>query len=117
MNRNLSYPIVFTHLGLEINAAVDRGSSLPIEDLHEHIENKTLWKHLEKEFKIIVLCNKEQKEEMLIFFKDLAHMTDHEREYNIQKNGLCLLIAYLYDAINSENNEDAFPSLFRNSQK
>ena len=113
MTQNLNYPVVFTALGFLINSLVDKGEHISKEDMYLHIENRTVWALLEDKLGNRWLClyTEVQRNELVDFFASSANAIDAEDKYGVVQNGYCLLLAYLFEAVQSGEKSGWFPSL------
>jgi len=71
---------------------------------HEQIENGDLflWIH-DKEPEIDQsLYLDDDRSAMLVFFQRLGSAADAKRKYNVEENGLCLLLAYCLEGLQHE---------------
>ncbi len=100
MNGQLRYSM----LGVQLIGAIDRGASHPVEELHEQVQSGGLflWIH-DKEPEIDQsLYLDEDRAAMLKFFQRLGSAADAKRKYNVEENGLCLLLAYCFEGLQHE---------------
>lgn len=113
MDKNLNYPVVFTALGFLINSFIDEGGYISVEDMRKHIDNETVWALLEEKLENgwLSLFSDTQRKELLDYFQSSVNAIDEERKYGVEKNGYCLLIAYLFEAVQSGVDSGWFPSL------
>jgi len=116
MTQNLSYPFVFTALGFLINSLIDKGERISKEDMYKHIENRTVWTLLEEKLtdRWLSLYPETQRNEMMDFFASSANAIDAEDKYGVVRNGYCLLVAYLFEAVQSGEKSGWFPSITSN---
>jgi hypothetical protein len=113
MEGDIKYPIVFTSLGLLINYLIDRGETISKDDMYVHIENRTLWTLLEEKLDNgwIGSYNENQRNEFSDYFDSCANAIDSERKFGVVNNGYCLLIAYLFEAVQNGKETGWFSSL------
>lgn len=113
MTENLNYPGVFTVLGFLVNSLIDKGENISKEDMYKHIENRTIFALLEEKLgkKWLSLYNDVQKNEIMDDFASCVNALDAEDDYGVVNNGYCLLIAYLFEAIQSGKESGWYPSL------
>jgi len=100
MDRELRYAA----MGVQLIAAIDRGASRAVDELHEQIDSGDifLWLH-EKEPEIDQsLYQDEDRAAMLKFFQRLGSAGDARRKYGVEENGLCLLLAYCFEGVQHE---------------
>ncbi|NLP59399.1 hypothetical protein [Lutibacter sp. B1] len=98
----MKYPVRYTYLGFYINSLVDEGETLDLNETHEKIRNKTLFKWLKEKFpeKLdISLYTEEELNAIESFFESISVAVDEDRKMGITKNGLCLLVAYCLEAL------------------
>lgn len=101
----MRHPVKFTFLGFHFNSLVDAGEILDLKTTHEKIRSKQLFKWLKIRYGNrldISLFNKIQLGEIESFFESLSVATDESRKMGIEKNGLCLLVAYCLEAAQRE---------------
>jgi len=101
----MRHPVKYTFLGFHLNSLVDAGEFLDLKATHEKIRSKQLFDWLTTMYgdKIdISLYDKTQLNKIEDFFKSLSITTDEARKMGIEKNGLCLLIAYCLEAAQRE---------------
>ncbi|KAA5544849.1 hypothetical protein [Adhaeribacter rhizoryzae] len=104
----MRHPVKFTFLGFYFNSLVDSGEFLDIKETHSKIQNKELFNWLKAKYSDrldISLFNKEQLNEIEDFFESLSIATDEKRKMGIEKNGLCLLVAYCIEAAQREEKD------------
>jgi len=113
MTQNLNYPVVFTALGFLVNSLVDKGERITKEDMYKHIEDRTVWTLLEEKLgnRWLSLYNDVQRNELMDHFASSANAIDAEDKYGVVNNGYCLLIAYLFEAVQSGEKSGWFASL------
>ncbi len=100
MDGQLRYSV----MGVQVIAAIDRGASQTVDELHEQIDsgNIFLWLH-EKEPEIDQsLYQDEDRAAMLKFFQRLGSAGDAKRKYGVEENGLCLFLAYCFEGLQHE---------------
>jgi len=94
----------YSMMAVQLIATIDRGASHPVGELHEQIENGDLflWIH-DKEPEIDQsLYLDDDRSAMLGFFQRLGSAADAKRKYNVEENGLCLLLAYCLEGLQHE---------------
>lgn len=113
METTLKYPVVFTLLGFLINTLIDKGETISVDEIYDHIEKRTLWTLLEEKLDNgwIGSYNENQRNEFYDFFEACANAIDSERKFGVVKNGYCLLIAYLFEAVQNGKETGWFLSL------
>lgn len=113
MTINLSYPVIFTYLGFHINSLVDQGEHFSYEEMLVHCEKRTVWTLLEEKLGKgrLDLYSELQREELSDYFESCANAIDAERKLGITQNGYCLLVAYLFEAVQNGKESGWFRSL------
>lgn len=113
MTQNLNNPFVFTALGFLVNSLVDKGEHISKEDMYKHIENRTVWTLLEEKLgnRWLSLYNDVQRSEFMDYFESSANAIDAEDKYGVSNNGYCLLVAYIFEAVQSGEKSGWFASL------
>lgn len=97
----MRHPITYTFLGFYFNSLVDSGEVLDLQTTHDKIRSKSLFKWLMTKYADrldISLFSTEQLDKIEIFFESLSLATDERKKMGIEKNGLCLLVAYCLEA-------------------
>lgn len=103
----MKYPVKYSYLGFYLNSIVDNGGFVELEIMKSKIDNKIVFQYLKEKFgdKLdISLYTKEEIEEIEYYFYNLYSVSDERRKFGIEKNGICLLIAYCFNAL--QNNPD-----------
>ena len=101
----MSYPINFTYLGFIFNALLDEGKFLNLSETHKKIEEKQLFEWLTERFDEnidIGLFSKEELNEIEDFFLSLSICVDENKKMGVFNNGLCLLVAYCFEALQNK---------------
>jgi hypothetical protein len=100
--------IKLTYLTYELNGLVDRGHSIPLKETLESCQQETMFEELERRFAFketgldLSLLKLEERKELADAFRERALAGGEREYYNVERNGLCLLIAYAQDLINQE---------------
>ncbi len=97
----MRHPVTFTFLGFYFNSLVDSGEFLDLKETHNKIRIKKLFEWLMSIYSDkldISLFTKDQLDKIETFFESLSIATDEARKMGIEKNGLCLLVAYCLEA-------------------
>lgn len=96
----------YTMLGFEVIAAVDRGGSVRVDELRQHIDNDTLFQFLRDSDPEIdhSLFQAEDQAAVTKFFKGLGDAADGKRKFGVEENGLCLLAAYCFEGLQHARN-------------
>jgi hypothetical protein len=111
---NYVYPCIFTFCAFCVNAIIDKGIFIPIDEMIAHIEKRTVWDLLERQninSKFLSNYSQIQRNELMDYFERSAITIDADKEFLIQRNGCCLLLAYLINAIQSGKESGQFTSL------
>jgi len=101
----MRHPVKFTFLGFYFNALVDSGEFLDLKETHTKLRDKQLFDWLLSMYSDrldVSLFTKEQLNEIEDFFESLSNTTDEARKMGINKNGLCLLVAYCLEGAQRE---------------
>jgi hypothetical protein len=110
----LGYPAIFTFLAFCINAIIDKGKFIPYNEMTMHIEQRTVWDLLEKQATNPIwlkFYSEQQRKELMDYFDRSLNAINAEDKYGITKNGYCLLLSYLIEAVQSGEDSGWFPSL------
>jgi len=97
----MRHPVTYTFLGFHFNSLVDAGEVLDLQQTHDKIRSKSLFKWLKAKYDSsldISLFSEEQLDKIESFFESLSISTNERRKMGIEKNGLCLLVAYCFEA-------------------
>lgn len=81
---------------------LDRGITLPIDDVKEKINDGTIFERLENKFGLdmdMSLHTNANRSEMLYLFQQLYNTVDSCRKMGVELNGISLLIAYSIEGI------------------
>ena len=98
---------LLTYFTFEINMLVDNGLSMTVNEVKKLCEEKRIINEIEKRFPQnrtgldLSLLKPEIREELHEIFYDMA-LALNKREFLVEKNGLCLLIAYAQEQIQRE---------------
>jgi hypothetical protein len=101
----MRHPVTYTFLGFYFNSLVDSGEFLDLRETHNKIRSKKLFEWLMTMYSDrldISLFSKDQLDKIEDFFESLSIATDEARKMGIEKNGLCLLVAYCFEAAQRE---------------
>ena len=93
-----------TFLGFYLNGALGSGKydEVSITEVKNQIEKGTIFKYLENTLGDdidISAIDLKDRQELLEEWEDLANAVDERRKLGVDKNGLCLLVAYLLEGI------------------
>ncbi len=99
-----------TFLAFQLNYLLDRGYYAPsVEEVKEQIKNKKLFDYLKAkcrdDYLDLSLLDDTDRKELLEEFEGLADNVDEDRKMGIQKNGICLLLAYVIELIQRKKND------------
>lgn len=103
-----------TYLTFELNALVDKGFSMPLKEAKQLCEEKKIFEELQRRFSfketgldlsLIMKSEPKTQEELSDIFADMAIAVPERRKFGVEKNGLCLLIAYAQEQIQREAKE------------
>lgn len=105
---------LLTYLAFQLNSLVDNGLSIPIGEAKQLCESGNVLEELQKRFPFketgfdlsILLTKKYEdyvkwKEEINSAFADFTGINERKK-FGVEKNGLCLLIAYAQEMIQQE---------------
>lgn len=101
---NMNYPVNFTHLGFQLNSLLDTGIFISLKSIQQKIDNKEALTYLSNnysDFDISLYIDKEIKY-FESYFNDLYSVIDESRKFGINQNGLCLLVAYCFQALQNK---------------
>lgn len=91
-------------LGFYLNGALDSGnySNITIEEIAEKIKNKTIFKYLKEDVHVdLGYLTDEDKKELIDEWSSMWSEIYESKKLLVSNNGLCLLIAYLFEGIQS----------------
>jgi hypothetical protein len=100
--------IHLTYLTYELNGLVDREYSIPMKETLSFCEQKTIFEELGRRFTFkeagldLSLLKNGERKELADTFQERALAGEEREHYNVENNGLCLLIAYAQELINQE---------------
>ncbi|OPC27869.1 hypothetical protein BAX97_08005 [Elizabethkingia meningoseptica] len=98
----MKYPVKYTYLGFYLNLLVDSGEFISLSEIKKEIEKKNVLNFIESKYPDrfdISLYTKEELEALEEYFCSLNDIMDESRKMGIEKNGLCLLVAYCFQAL------------------
>lgn len=98
----MKYPVRYTYLGFYLNSLVDNGEFISLFDIKREINKRNVLNFLKSQYEDkfdISLYTEEELEALEEFFHGLNDAVDEQRKMGIEKNGLCLLIAYCFEAL------------------
>lgn len=100
-----------TYLTFELNALIDKGFSISLKEAKQLCEEKKIFEEIERRFpfketgldlSVITKMEPKTKEELTDIFEDMAIAIPERKKFGVEKNGLCLLIAYSQEQIQRE---------------
>jgi hypothetical protein len=92
----------FTLLGFYLNALLDRGDALDIDDTHKHVSDGSLFGWLKENFGgdlDLSLYRPEDEAVVLELFESLSNAVNSRRKFGVEQNGLALLLAYCLEGL------------------
>lgn len=98
----MTYPVKYTFLGFYLNSLIDNGEFISLSEIKEKINNKAVFPFLKSKYEDrldISIYTEEELEKLEEFFFGLYNAVDEQRKMGIEKNGLCLLVAYCFEAL------------------
>lgn len=106
--KNMKYPVKFTYLGFILNSIIDNGGFIDLDIVKNEIENRTIFNYLRRSFGEeldVSLYTDEEIKEIEDYFYNLDNVADSRRKFGIEKNGICLLVAYCFNALQNNPEE------------
>ena len=93
-----------TLLAFKLNSLMDAEDRVPIAEVQEHLEDKTVFRWLEERldrdhFSITYAEQSDAEETLLDLFSQLWNAVDARRKFGIEHDGIALLLAYCIEAI------------------
>lgn len=93
-----------TFLGFYLNGALGSGKydDITIEEVKTRIRNRTIFDYLKDKLGMDIdftVLSAEDKQEMIEEWESLADNVDESRKMCVDRNGLCLLVAYILEGI------------------
>lgn len=93
-----------TFLGFYLNGALGSGKydNITIEKVKQELHNRTIFDYLSTELGDNIdlsILTADDKQELIEEWDDMAVALDEGRKMNVDRNGLCLLVAYLFNGI------------------
>jgi hypothetical protein len=102
---------LLTYLTFELNGLVDRQYSMPMQETLKCCEERTIFQELEHRFPFketgldLSLLQSDVRRELADAFREIALAGDVKEHYNVENNGLCLLISYAQELIQRQARE------------
>lgn len=92
-----------TFLAFQVNGAVDSGkhSHVSFEDVAAHLDAGTIFKYLQEtiEYFDVSIVTEAERTELTEEWYSLWNAVDAHRKFCVDNNGLCLLVAYMLEGI------------------
>jgi hypothetical protein len=93
-----------TFLAFYLNGALDTGKygNINYTEVASHIEDGTIFDFLKKRLAgdiDLSIFNDEMKKELVEEWQGILNAVSARRKFGVEKNGLCLLVAYLLEGI------------------
>lgn len=90
-----------TLLAFYLNGALDAGKHPTLEEIYEEIDEGTIFDYLDSNIDRIDLSYLKQadRDELVQEWQGLANVLDARRKLAVEKNGFCLLLAYIIEGI------------------
>jgi len=95
-------------LGFYFNSLIDKGELINLQEVHEKIENKSLLNWLKNKYQDnfdISFLSKDDLNEIELIFIDMSISIKDRRHLYVEKNGLCLLVAYCLNILKMSDKE------------
>lgn len=97
----MRHPITYTFLGFHFNSLVDQGEELDLQQTHDKIRKKELFPWLKEQFGDLLdisLFSESDIDIIESYFESMSNAVNERRKFGVTKNGLCLLVAYCFEA-------------------
>lgn len=93
-----------TFLAFYLNAALDTGkyTDVSYQEVADHIDDGTIFNFLQKRLAgeiDLSIFDEGMKKELVQEWQDILNAVSARRKFGVEKNGLCLLVAYLLEGI------------------
>lgn len=92
-----------TYLGFILNAALDSGKydHITIQEVRQRVEEGTILEYLNGELDhgIDEFSSPEDRAELVDYWQTLANVADSRRKFGVDRNGICLLVAYVLEGL------------------
>lgn len=103
-----------THLAFQLNAALDTGryNDVTFREVSGHINEGTIFSFLERrigEDVDLSLLDTPKRQELIDEWQSFLNVVDARRKFGVEKNGLCLLTAYVIEGI--QRRQDTNPKV------
>jgi hypothetical protein len=92
----------FTSLGFHLNALLDRGKALDIDDTRKHVSDGSLFGWLKESFGDdldLSLYRPDDEAVVLELFGSLSNAVNSRRKFGVEQNGLALVVAYCLEGL------------------
>ncbi len=97
----------YTYLGFQLNALLDQGLSMSIEDAKSRIRDGSLLDWLEEQYGRdpyyldLSLYEADERQTICAAFEQLADNVDEKRKLAVSHNGIALCVAYCLQVVQS----------------
>jgi hypothetical protein len=81
----------YTILASQLNRLIDRGESVPLEEIDRRVEDGSILDRLRE---LYDLDTGSHDEEIVDAFQSMANAYDAESDFGVTRNGLALLLGY-----------------------
>jgi len=102
---------ILTMIAFELNAALDSGKhEISFHDVHRHLQAGSVFSFLKQRLgaEIDLSLLMDDKEQLLVSeWQGFSNAIDSRRKFGVQKNGLCLLLAYAIQSIQQRQDNNA----------
>ena len=92
-----------TFIGFYLNGALGSGkyNDITIEEVKKHLRDRSIFDFLENRLLDIDLSaiKKQDRRKLNDEWLDLAEAVNESRKMGVKENGICLLVAYLFEGI------------------
>lgn len=97
----------YTLLAFHLNAMLDRGKTLDVDEVHRHVEVGDVLDWVSEQFADdyfdISGYTPADRDVVVELFQGLANAVDSRRSFGVEHNGICLLLAYCIEGIQQLN--------------
>jgi hypothetical protein len=98
-----------TSVAFGLNAGIDASTTLDISATRKSIEDGTVFELIEAHVQNVDLSlirHRSEQKELLMAWQSLANAVDAKRKFGVQNDGVCLLLAYTIELIQSRGWDD-----------
>ncbi len=104
--------VKLTILAGQLNYLLDRGYyNIPVAEMKKKIRDGSVFDFLKKksmdDYLDLSLIDSNDRKELLEHFSSMADVIDEDRKMGVMNNGVCLLLAYVIELIQSKSYNDA----------